>query len=88
MRLLFVIAALVFAAAFRAGADSLEWALLVAAVVLVLVAEMLNTALELAFDLVHPEQHQLAKAAKDIAAAAVLVACVGAVAVGAFVFLG
>jgi diacylglycerol kinase len=54
---------------------------------LVLVAEMLNTALEYAIDLLHPDQDPLAGAVKDIAAGAVLVAALVAVIV-AFCILG
>lgn len=49
---------------------------------LVLALELLNTALEAALDLLHPQQHPLAKVAKDCAAAAVLVASLAALLVG------
>lgn len=49
---------------------------------LVLVAELLNTAVEALVDLVSPERRPLAAAAKDAAAGAVLVASAFAVAVG------
>jgi undecaprenol kinase len=60
----------------------LGWGVLLLAIALVLVAELLNTALEAVVDLLSPDDHPLAKAAKDIAAAAVLVAAAGAVAAG------
>jgi undecaprenol kinase len=60
----------------------LGWGLLLLAIALVLVAELLNTALEAVVDFVCPHDHPLAKAAKDISAAAVLVSAGGAVAVG------
>lgn len=63
-----------------------EWLAVVLAVVLVIGAEALNTALELVVDLVSPEWHALARDAKDTAAAAVLVCSVGAAVVGAVVF--
>lgn len=53
---------------------------------LVLVAELFNTAVEAAVDLAAPAPHPLAAAAKDVAAAAVLVAALGAVGVGLSVF--
>jgi diacylglycerol kinase (ATP) len=59
-----------------------EFALLCLAVALVLVAELINTALEAAVDLACPEFHPLAGAAKDVAAGAVLVAAFAAAAVG------
>ena len=58
------------------------WALLLLACALVLVAELLNSALEALVDHLHPERHPAVGAAKDIAAGAVLVASVGTVVVG------
>jgi diacylglycerol kinase len=65
----------------------LAWALVAFAIALVVAAELLNTAIEAVVDLVSPEDHPLAKRAKDMAAAAVLVASAGAVAIGAIVLL-
>jgi undecaprenol kinase len=48
----------------------------------VLAAELLNTALEHLADRLHPEQHPTIRAAKDCAAAAVLVASIAAVIIG------
>ena len=45
-------------------------------------AELLNAAVEAVVDLVSPAEHPLAKRAKDVAAAGVLVAALGAVGVG------
>jgi diacylglycerol kinase len=59
-----------------------EWAVLALTVGLVWVAECANTAVEAVVDLASPGLHPLARAAKDGAAAAVLVAAVVAVAVG------
>ncbi len=58
------------------------WAVLFLTIALVVGAELLNAAVESVVDLVSPEDHPLAKRAKDVAAAAVLVAAAGAVAVG------
>ena len=52
----------------------------------VLIAEMLNTALEAGVDAVSTSFDPLAKLAKDIAAGAVLIAAVNAVGVGYIVF--
>ena len=62
-----------------------EWLLIIVAIALVLVAEMLNTVAELMVDLTTAELNPLAKRAKDVAAAAVLVAAVTAVAIGSVV---
>ena len=64
----------------------LEWALLALAVAAVWTAELVNTAIEALTDLVSPEYHPLAGRAKDIAAGAVLLAALGALAVGGLVF--
>jgi diacylglycerol kinase (ATP) len=50
--------------------------------VAVLTIELLNTAFEATIDLLAPGVHPLAKTAKDVAAAAVLLACLGAALVG------
>jgi undecaprenol kinase len=58
------------------------WALVAVAGGLVVCAELVNTAIEAAVDLASPDEHPLAKQAKDVAAAAVLVAALIAVCVG------
>ncbi len=65
--------------------DAPSWALLAVAVTLVWAAEACNTALEAAVDLASPRHHPAAKTAKDTAAAGVLLAASGAVAIGLFV---
>jgi diacylglycerol kinase (ATP) len=65
-----------------AGLERLEWAILILTVALVWVAEFVNTAVETLVDLLSPEIHPLAKIAKDIAAASVLIAALAAVVVG------
>ena len=66
--------------------DRLEWALVVFAIGSVLAAEAFNTAIEALADAVKPERHPLVGRAKDLAAAGVLLAAVGAAAVGVLVF--
>lgn len=56
------------------------------AITLVVVAELVNTAIEKAVDLAMPELHPVAKIAKDVSAAAVLVTAVFAAVVGMIVF--
>jgi undecaprenol kinase len=63
-------------------ATPMWWALMLMACALVLVAELLNTALEELIDHLHPGQHPAMGRAKDMAAGAVLVASLFAVAVG------
>jgi diacylglycerol kinase (ATP) len=59
-------------AAFWLGRTWVETALLAASVVLVMVVELLNTAVETAIDRIGPEWHDLSKRAKDMGSAAVL----------------
>ncbi len=68
------------------GLSTIEFILLLSAVTLVIVAEMFNTALELAVDMFTKEFHHMAKLAKDIAAGCVFVTAVYAVIVGYLVF--
>ncbi|MGD2140364.1 MAG: diacylglycerol kinase [Burkholderiales bacterium] len=63
-------------------------ALMIASVLLVLVVELLNSAIEAAVDRISLENHRLAKRAKDIGSAAVLVALVNVVAVWGLVLFG
>ena len=58
------------------GLAPLERVALVASVLLVIVVELLNSALEAAVDRVGPERHPLSKKAKDTGSAAVFVAMV------------
>jgi len=64
-----------------------EWADLVIAIVLVWVAETFNTGLEVLANAVTGERHPVVKIAKDVAAAAVLMAAVGALVVGLILFV-
>jgi len=59
-------------AAFWLGRNWVEVALLAGSVLLVLIVELLNTAVETAIDRIGPEWHQLSKRAKDMGSAAVL----------------
>lgn len=64
-----------------------EWCWITLAIGLVVVTEILNTAIEHLTDLVSPEFHPLAKKTKDAAAGAVLIASIIAVIIGLLVFL-
>jgi diacylglycerol kinase len=59
-----------------------HWAILAVVAGLVWSAEVMNTAVEALVDLASPEEHPLAKAAKDAAAGAVLLAAISAVVTG------
>jgi diacylglycerol kinase len=76
----------VFALGWVFNLQRLEWCFLIIAVMLVWVAEGMNTALEAIADAVHPDHHPLIGRAKDVAAAAVLIAAAGAVFIGILIF--
>ncbi|HZD10575.1 MAG TPA: diacylglycerol kinase family protein [Candidatus Binatia bacterium] len=62
--------------------ERLEWAALILTMMIVWMAEFTNTAIEVVVDLAMPETHPLAKVAKDVAAATVLIGALGATVVG------
>lgn len=74
------------AAGFALGISRVDWLAIVLCIIVVSVAEVVNTAIESAVDLASPEWHELARAAKDAAAGAVLLASAGSVIVGLIVF--
>jgi diacylglycerol kinase (ATP) len=70
------------------GHGAIERVLLVAPVLLVLIVELLNSAIEATVDRIGPERHVLAGLAKDIGSAAVLLSFVLLVVVWLIVLLG
>ena len=62
--------------AFWLGGNWVETALLAGSMVMVMVVELLNTAVETAIDRIGPEWHDLSKRAKDMGSAAVLMSIV------------
>ena len=64
----------------------IEYALLLITIILVMFAEMVNTAVEYAIDLESQSYNMLAKNAKDVAAGAVFLASLGAVIMGIILF--
>jgi diacylglycerol kinase (ATP) len=86
MRIHFGVATAVLILAFSYGVTKLELMALLVAISFVLIAEMVNTAIEATIDLATTSFDPLAKMAKDIAAAAVLIAAVNAVIIGYLVF--
>jgi diacylglycerol kinase (ATP) len=84
----FAIAIAVLVAAIGFGATKLELAVLLLAITFVLVAELVNTAVEAAVDVASTSFDPMAKIAKDIAAGAVLISALNALAVGYLVFSG
>jgi diacylglycerol kinase len=59
-----------------------EWSIIILTMMAVWMAEFFNTALEAVVDMTMPEPHPLAKVAKDVAAASVLVGALGSAMIG------
>ena len=83
-----VLAAVLIPLALWLPVAGLGKALMIASVLLVLIVELLNAALEAVVDRVSLEMHPMAKRAKDISSAAVLLALLNVVVVWALVLLG
>ena len=82
------LAAVLVPAAFFTPATGIGKALMVASVLLVLIVELLNSAIEAAVDRISLEHHSLAKRAKDIGSAAVFISLVNVPAVWLLVLFG
>jgi diacylglycerol kinase (ATP) len=88
MRIHFAVAVVVLVTAAAVGVSKIELIALLLSIAFVLVAEMINTAIEGTIDAATTSFDPMAKLAKDIAAGAVLIASINAVAVGYLVFAG
>lgn len=66
--------------------DHWEWIILVLVIVVGLVIEMINTAIESVVDLVSSEWRIAAKTAKDVAAGAMLIYAIGSIILAGFLF--
>lgn len=64
-----------------------EWLSLVLIIAVVLILELINTAMETVVDMVSLKYHPLAKITKDCAAGAVLIASFASVLIGIIIFL-
>ena len=73
-----LLAAVTIPLALWLGQTGVERALLVGSIVLILIVEILNSAIEAVVDLASPDHHELAKRAKDMGSAAVLFSLVNA----------
>ncbi len=81
------VTAVVVAVSFWLQLDRQGWAIIVLTTTMVFAAEFLNTAIEVVVDLASPQQHPLAKVAKDVGAGTVLLTAIAAVLIG-FLILG
>ncbi|NTV69902.1 MAG: diacylglycerol kinase [Azonexaceae bacterium] len=76
-----LLAAIALPLAFYFGKTGMERALMVGSIVLILIVEIINSALEAVVDKASPEKSELAKRAKDMGSAAVLLSLLNAAAV-------
>ena len=81
-RIMSVSSVVIFALAFWLQVDFTSWAILILTIMAVWMAEFLNAAVEAVVNLATSEFHPMAKVAKDVAAAAVLLGAVASVLVG------
>jgi len=65
----------------------IEWLILILTILVVLVSEMFNTAIEFTVDLFSGEYSKQAKRAKDVSAAGVLITAFFAIVIGVIIFL-
>ena len=65
----------------------IEWLILILTILVVLVSEMFNTAIEFTVDLFSTEYSKQAKRAKDVSAAGVLISAFFAIVIGVIIFL-
>jgi len=65
----------------------IEWLVISLVITIVLVAEVLNSAIEKTVDYISTDIHPVAKVIKDMAAGAVLIAAIGSIIIGLIIFL-
>lgn len=86
MKIHYICAAVILLASLLFNFTKVEVVLLSISVMLVLICEMINTAIEKTVDIITEEYNPLAKIAKDVAAGAVLLSAIGAGIVGYILF--
>lgn len=82
-----ILTILVLFSGFYFQISKMQWAILVVVMAMVIIAELLNTAIEATVDLVTREYNELAKVAKDCASAAVFTASILAAGLYLYVFV-
>jgi diacylglycerol kinase (ATP) len=82
-----LLAVLLIPAALVIPVGGTEKAVMIASVLLVLIVELLNSAVEAAVDRISLENHQLAKRAKDIGSAAVFLSLINVAVIWALILL-
>ncbi len=86
MKFHFLVSFIVLVSALVFHLSRIEILFLMLSITLVILSELINTAIEKTVDLAMPKHHPVAKIAKDVAAASVLIAAIFAVSVAMVVF--
>ncbi|HEY60750.1 MAG TPA: diacylglycerol kinase family protein [Anaerolineae bacterium] len=87
LRIHFLITIFIFVFGIYLNLLPIEWCVLILSIVFVIISEIINTALEIIVDMISKEKNGLAKNAKDLCAAAVLIPTFASVLIGIFIFL-
>ena len=80
-----LLAAIAIPLALFLGKTGVDRSILIGSIILILIVEILNSAVEAVVDKASPEKHELAKRAKDMGSAAVLLSLINAAAIWACV---
>ena len=67
--------------------SKIEWCIIIITIVMVISAELFNTAIETVVNMITMEKNEKAKIAKDVSAGAVLVTAIGSAIVGLIIFI-
>ena len=82
-----VAAVFVLTTGYLTGISFTEWVIILLCIGLVMVTELINTALEYLVNMVSPEYNEIAGKVKDIGAAAVLIAAIVSILIGTIILL-
>lgn len=87
MQIHLVAGLLVIAAGIIVKLSKIEWCMIILVISLVIMAETINTSIEMLVDKISPEKNVQAGRIKDLAAGAVLITALASVVVGIIIFL-
>lgn len=87
MRIHVIVMIIVICVSFYFDISHMEWVAIIFVIGLVMIAELVNTAIEELCDHLHPDKHPKIKKVKDVSAGAVLLAAVISIIVGVLIFL-
>lgn len=87
LRYHFYIATSVLLISYILGVNRMEFLMIALSVIVIILAEMFNTAIEAVIDIISPEHTEKAKVVKDIAAGAVFVTSIGVAVVGYIILM-